>query len=161
MKKIILSFILIFAVSIGIIPISYADSLIQLDERKIKLLEEYAMRIPYFYGDEVYSAQFARKSICLIYDGYAYRQGLKNGEFTALPLVGAARYIPQEDVNYEYRLIFGTDIPPNIQPNSAAMTYSGDLVYNTIFCNNEYEDKYILQTGDAPDDEYIIQQFNK
>lgn len=154
MKKII-TFILSIALLSVITPCASAKVSIRLDEQKIKILQEYAMRIPYFYGDEVHSEEFARKVIAYLYRGYGYRSGFQKGYLKNVPVIYLAEIVPEANVNSEYKLIFNTDIPKNTRIENMCISWDGECVYDKEFTKNEYKNQYIIQTGDCPDDIFL------
>lgn len=156
MKR-ILTFVLGIVLILGAIPNVSAETSIRLDDEKIHLLEEYATRIPYFEGDEVYSADFARKVILFLFGCCGYKSYDNIADTCYIGNGGIYSVFPEADVNKEYQLIFNKAVPTNTKIDGTYINYEAKCEYAPECNNSEYSDKYIVASGNFGDDWYIYQ----
>ena len=135
----------------GICPNFYAEASVQIDEQTINILEEYALAIPAFYGDSADTAEFARKFMLYFYGGSIYDFSERDYQHEVFDTNIPVYIVPDSDAEKDYRLVFGIDLPRNIKVDGCYIDYRGKMTQSPECSNSQYNDKYIVASGDFGD----------
>ena len=134
-------------------PSSSTYTVIQLDDEKISIIEEYARCIPVFEGDEIYSAAFAR-------DAMLYFSNLGNKYFSSWTYDSstASIMVDYSEVSRLYKEIFGVGIPGGTKVEGTRILAGGELEYYYTYKSEKYKNKYMFAAGDFGEEIYVYKK---